>query len=116
MKPDPKALLFAIFLGAASALAVVTSIVSLEACKPGWNDPHPVVAEPNNPCGVFWYSCGVAHDGKHRCCYYTDDCRPGGGCAFGGGPGPTWGSRAPDAGRRETPQMTPEEIRRRRGY
>jgi hypothetical protein len=111
MNRDPIAVMFAIALGAATALAVVCAVVVFGGCSADWNAPHPVTPDPDNPCGVYWYSCSPG-----KCCYYTDDCRPSGGCAFGGVQGPTWGATIPDAGRREYPQQTPEEIRRRRGY
>jgi hypothetical protein len=108
---DARSIFLAILLGVAAALAVVTAIVFFSGCSADWNAPHPITPEPGNPCGIYWYSCG-----NDRCCYYTDDCRPSGGCAFGGVQGPSWGASLPDAGRREYPQQTPDEIRRRRGY
>jgi hypothetical protein len=103
-----RALLVAIAVGIAIALGVVT-LITLAGCSAGWNDPKPIVPEPGNPCGYDWHSCG---DGK--CCYVTDDCRPGGYCAFGGVDGPTWGL-APDAGP-SLPAMyrglTPDQVRR----
>jgi hypothetical protein len=111
MNRTPIAFLFAIAIGAAMALGVVTLIVVLDGCKPGWNDPLPIIPEANNPCGLDWHSCG-----NGKCCHDSDDCRPSGGCAFGGVPGPTWGSRPPDAGAGEYPQQTPQQIYRRRGY
>jgi hypothetical protein len=78
-------------------------------CKPGWNDPHPIVPEPGLPCGRLYYSC---HD---VCCYHTDICRPGGYCAFGGLEPPTWGA-GPDAGKTAEPGLyrglTPEQARK----
>jgi hypothetical protein len=117
---DPLYLLFAIAIGAASAIAVVMALVLLSSCSADWNAPHPIIPEQGNPCGLDWHSCGLDwHScGNGRCCYDTDDCRPSGGCAFGGIQGPTWGARAPDAGPvpAEYPQQTPSEIYRRRRY
>ena len=109
MTLDTKAVLSAICLGAAAALGVVTLIVALDGCD--WNKPTPTTPEPGNPCGIDWHSCG-----NGLCCYVSDDCRPGGYCAFGGIQGPSWGSRPPDAGAGEYPQQTPQQIYRRRGY
>jgi hypothetical protein len=108
---DQIALLFAISLGVASALLVACAIAVLDGCSADWNAPRPIVAELGNPCGMDWHSC---NNGK--CCYDSDDCRPAGGCAFGGLQGPTWGAKIPDAGAEQYPQQTPGQIYRRRGY
>ena len=105
------AFLFAIVIGAATALGVVSLIAVLSGCSADWNKPHPIIPEEGNPCGIDWHSCGGG-----LCCYVSDDCRPGGYCAFGGIQGPSWGSRPPDAGAGEYLQQTPSQIYRRRGY
>lgn len=113
MKRDPIAVLFAIALGAASALLVILALVALDGCSADWNAPTPIVPELGNPCGLDWHSCGGG-----KCCYVSDECRPTGGCAFSGLQGPTWGAKTPDAGPvpAEYPQQTPSQIYRRRGY
>lgn len=111
---DPIAFLFAIVLGAAMALGVVSIFAVVAGCAADWNAPNPIVPEVGNPCGLDWHSCG-----NGKCCYDSDDCRPSGGCAFGGLLSPTWGATAPDAGatvqHSEYPQQTPETIRWRQG-
>lgn len=79
-------------------------------CSAGWNDPHQIVKEVGNPCGLDWHSCG-----NGRCCYDGDDCRPSGGCAWGGLDNPTTWGASKDAGAAEYPQQTPEQVRRSRG-
>jgi hypothetical protein len=81
----------------------------IAGCKPGWNDPHPIIPEPGNPCGRDWYVCFDV------CCYQTDICRRGGYCAFGGLEPPTWGVSR-DAGAPASTQpayrgLTPEQVR-----
>lgn len=100
----------------AICLTGFTCLVASSGCDASWNKPHADIPEPGNPCLYLdWHSCGVRADGKHACCYAGDDCRPNGGCAWGGLENPTsWGS-AKDAGVAEYPQQTPEQIRRSRG-
>ncbi|HMI85958.1 MAG TPA: hypothetical protein VK550_17795 [Polyangiaceae bacterium] len=111
MKRDPIVVLYAIALGVVAALLVACAVVVLDGCTADWNAPNPIIPEKGNPCGLDWHSC---NNGK--CCHDSDDCRPSGGCAFGGVQGPAWGSRPPDAGAGEYPQQTPQQIYRRRGY
>jgi hypothetical protein len=95
------------FLSAIASAAIAT--LALNGCGPGWNDPHPVIPEPNNPCGRDWFVCFDV------CCYQTDICRRGGYCAFGGLEPPTWGAArdggTPDRGPAAYRGLTPEQIR-----
>jgi hypothetical protein len=88
------------------AVASVAAIAALDGCRPGWNDPTPIIKESGNPCGLDWHSC---HNGK--CCADDSECRPNGGCAWGGLQGPTWGSVRDGGGERARPQLTPEEVK-----
>lgn len=93
------------------AVAVLCAIfVVLSGCSAEWNKPHAEIPDPGNPClYVDWHSCG-----NGICCYVTDECRPGGYCAFGGLIGPTWGA-VPDAGPSPTALyhgLTPDQVRR----
>jgi len=99
------------------AALLVVAAVTMSGCKPGWNDPTPILKEEGNPCGTHWHSCKGIGDGDGKCCPDDSECRPAGYCAYGGLQGPTWGaSKDGGAIERTTPQLTPSEVRRLEGW
>jgi hypothetical protein len=92
------------------ALVVAFAITATSGCSSDWNRPLPVLKEEGNPCWLDWHSCG-----NGKCCHDSHDCRPNGGCAWGGLDNPTsWGAGR-DGGASQYPQQTPEQIRRSQG-
>jgi len=102
-------------LGVAAALRVAICVLGAAAlalavgggCDASWSRPTPIVAEPGLPCGRIYHQCPSG-----GCCAEDEVCRPGGYCAYVGGPGPFWGSRRDGGGESLRPQLSPVEAQK----
>jgi hypothetical protein len=86
----------------AAPWSILPIIVTMQACN---QQPTPIVAEPNLPCGRAYFQCpdgGCCRSDDESCGY---GCSPGLCCYVGGDP-TTWGMRPPRK------QLTPFDARR----